>query len=310
MNCLLLGGGGFLGLNLGHALRALGHAVTIFDRPASVLRLQALGHPFAWIEGDFVNTVDVTRALRGMDAVFHLVSTTLPKTSNENPAYDIESNVVSTLHMLETARKSRVGMVLFASSGGTVYGIPREVPIRETHPTDPTCSYGIGKLAIEKYLHLYHELHGLEYRILRIANPYGEEQRTTGIQGAVAVFLARAMEGEPIRVWGDGSVVRDFLHVSDVSAAFVRALEHRGEDRLFNIGAGRGHSLNELLAAIEALLGRAVRREYTAQRDFDVPVNVLDITRAREKLGFEPRVGLPEGLERTMRWMLEQGKSR
>jgi UDP-glucose 4-epimerase len=215
--------------------------------------------------------------------------------------------VISTIHMLDAARRMKVKMVLFASSGGTVYGVPREVPIKESHPTEPTCSYGIGKLAIEKYLRLYHELHGLEYRILRIANPYGEEQRVTGAQGAVAVFLSRAVNDETIEVWGDGTVVRDFLHVSDVSDAFLKAMSYRGEHRLFNIGAGKGHSINELLAAIEALLRRPVRRDYLPMRQFDVPVNVLDITRARQALGFEPRTSLHQGLERTLQWLQGRG---
>jgi len=304
MKCLLLGGGGFLGLNLGNALCAQGHEVKIFDRPASILRLQGLGFGnFEWAEGDFANEKDVTDALQDSEIVFHLVSTTLPKSSNQNPAYDIESNVISTIHMLDAARQKNIKMVLFASSGGTVYGVPREVPIKESHPTEPTCSYGIGKLAIEKYLRLYHELYGLEYRILRIANPYGEEQRATGSQGAVAVFLSRALSDETIDIWGDGTVVRDFLHVADVSDAFLKAMNYRGECRLFNIGAGKGHSINELLAAIEALIRRPVRRNYLPMREFDVPVNVLDITRAKEILGFQPRTSLHQGLERTLYWL-------
>lgn len=304
MKCVLLGGGGFLGLNLGKALRADGHEVRIFDRAASILRLRSRGlHGFEWSEGDFANEKDVAQALRGCDAVFHLVSTTLPQSSNENPAYDIETNVVGTIHMLEAARRAQVAMVLFASSGGTVYGIPRSTPIAESHPTDPTCSYGIGKLMIEKYLRLYFELHGLEYRILRIANPYGEEQRPTGAQGAVAVFLFKALTGQPIEIWGDGTVVRDFLHVDDVSRAFVSSMKYRGPHRLFNIGAGRGHSINEILSEIEVVTGSTVARTYLPRRGFDVPVNVLDISLARANLSFEPKVSLREGLARTLLWI-------
>lgn len=304
MKCVLLGGGGFLGLNLGGALVAHGHEVKIFDRPASIIRLQGLGFErFHWAEGDFANEKDVMEALKGWDVVFHLVSTTLPKSSNQNPAYDIESNVISTIHMLDAARRGGIKMVLFASSGGTVYGRPIQVPIKETHPTDPTCSYGIGKLTIEKYLRLYHELYGLEYRILRIANPYGEGQRATGSQGAVAVFLSRALNDEAIEIWGDGTIVRDFLHVDDVTDAFLRAMNYRGECRLFNIGAGKGHSINELLAVIESVIRRPVLRKYSATREFDVPVNILDITLAQEILGFAPRISLHQGLERTLAWL-------
>lgn len=305
--CLLLGGAGFMGLNLAQAL-AGSSKVRIFDRPASILRLQQDGYEgFEWVEGDFSNAKDVHDAVQGCDAVFHLVSTTLPKSSNDNPAYDVESNVISTIHMLESARKCNVKMVLFSSSGGTVYGIPQDVPIKESHPTEPTCSYGIAKLAIEKYLRLYRDLYGLDYRILRIANPYGEHQRTTASQGAVAVFLSRALRGEPIEVWGDGSVVRDFLYVGDVCAAFLKAMRYRGDFRIFNIGAGSGHSINRLLDEIEAVAGRPIVRRHLAQRSFDVPVNVLDITRAREELGYEPTMALRDGLSRTVEWLRTAG---
>ncbi len=308
MKCLLLGGGGFLGLNLGNALSAQGHNVKIFDRPASILRLRGLGlRDFEWVEGDFANEKDVTDALQDSEVVFHLVSTTLPKSSNLNPAYDIESNVISTIHMLDAAQRKGIKMVLFASSGGTVYGVPREVPIKESHPTEPTCSYGIGKLAIEKYLRLYFELYGMEYRILRIANPYGEEQRPTGSQGAVAVFLSRALNYQVIEIWGDGTVVRDFLYVADVSQAFIKAMNYRGESRLFNIGAGMGHSINELLAEIETLVGRPAIRNYLPSRRFDVPTNVLDISRAQEILGFQPITSLHDGLARTLSWLQATG---
>lgn len=305
MKCLLLGGGGFLGLNLAGLLRSRGHEVRIFDRPAAILRARRLGFggELEWIEGDFANERDVDSGLRGAEAVFHLVSTTLPKSSNENPAYDIETNVIATIRMLEAARRHRVGKVLFSSSGGTIYGRPLEIPIRESHPTEPTCSYGIGKLAIEKYLHLYHQMHGLEFRILRVANPYGEGQNPEGSQGAVSVFLSRALNGAPIEIWGDGSVVRDFLHVADVSDAFVRAMDYDGAERVFNIGAGRGHSLKELVDAIEKLMGVPAKVAYLPTRGFDVPVNVLDISRARSELGFEPQVSLADGLARTRRWL-------
>jgi UDP-glucose 4-epimerase len=303
VKCLLFGGGGFLGLNAGQALAAQGHAVAIFDRPATVLRMREAHPGFEWIEGDFVNATEVAEAMRGREAVLHFVSTTLPKSSNDNPAYDLETNLVSTVRMLDAARDAGVRMVLFASSGGTVYGIPRQIPIPETHPTEPTCSYGIHKLAVEKYLALYRSLHGIDYRVLRISNPFGPLQRTDGRQGVVAVFMGRALRGEPIEIWGDGSVVRDFLHVSDVARAFVSAMEYAGAERVFNVGGGHGLSLNDLLALIESQVGRPVKRVYLPQRDFDVPSNVLDITRARSELGFEPRVPIARGLAQTLEWI-------
>ena len=306
MRCLVLGGGGFMGSHLSRALLEQGHAVKVFERP-NLKPAEALPHDKAleWLEGDFLNQEDVGQAVAGCEIIFHLISTTLPKSSNDNPIYDVESNLISTLHMLEAARKAGVRKVLFASSGGTVYGIPKEVPIEESHPTDPVCSYAISKLAIEKYLHFYHALHGLDYCVLRIGNPYGEGQRPNAAQGAVAVFLDKARHDEVIEVWGDGTVTRDYIYVGDVVQAFLKAMTYSGEHRLFNIGAGEGRSLNELIGAIELLLGRPVARKYTPSRAFDVPVNVLDISLARKLLGWQPQTPFQEGLALTRDWMVK-----
>ena len=189
---------------------------------------------------------------------------------------------------------------MFASSGGTVYGAPRIVPVPETHPTQPLCSYGIHKLAIEQYLHLYHVLHGLAYCVLRLANPFGERQRSDASQGAVAVFLDLALRGEEVTVWGDGSAVRDYIYVGDVARAFCLAAAHDSPAAVFNIGSGQGHSVNELLAEIGELLGQRVSRRYVQGRAFDVPVNVLDTTLAAQTLGWTPQASFRAGLERTL----------
>jgi UDP-glucose 4-epimerase len=184
-----------------------------------------------------------------------------------------------------------------------VYGIPRVLPIPELHETIPVCSYGIHKLTIERYLDLYHRLHGLEYCVLRMSNPFGERQRPDGAQGAVAVFLDRALRGERVEVWGDGSVIRDYIYVQDVARAFCQAIAYSGDPRIFNIGSGRGVSLNDLLAAIESLLGRPVTRHYLPGRPFDVPVNVLDISQAETHLDWRPEFPFHEGLRRTLEWL-------
>jgi UDP-glucose 4-epimerase len=304
VSCLVLGGGGFIGSHLAEALLSAGHRVRLFERP----HLMSLAAPSAQgkvetVTGDFLNRGDLEHALRGIEAVFHLVSTTLPGPSNDNPAYDIETNLVGTLRLLELCRAQRVRKVIFSSSGGTIYGVPASVPIPESHPTNPLCSYGIHKLAVEKYLQLYHALHGLDYCILRPSNPYGERQRTDVAQGAVAVFLERALRGEPIEIWGDGSVVRDYLYVGDVADAFARALSYEGAQRVFNIGSGTGTTLKDLVEKIGALLGRKLAVDYRPARRVDVPINVLDSSAAARLLDWRPRTSLAQGLQRTCDWM-------
>jgi UDP-glucose 4-epimerase len=301
---MVLGGGGFLGSHLVDALLAAGHSVVVLDRP-NLRHFRRFGpeERVTWLSGDALSPPDWIDAARGADVIYHLVSTTLPRSSNDDPSYDVESNLVRTIRMLDFLRDAQVGRVVFASSGGTVYGAPTRTPIRESDATSPLSSYGIVKLAVEKYLELYRVLHGLEYRALRISNPYGERQRPSGSQGAVTVFLDRARRRQPIEIWGDGSVVRDYLHVSDVAKALLLAGESDAAPRVLNIGSGQGVSLNDLIAYIERLLGRPVERAYGAGRPFDVPRSVLDIDLARRSLGWEPIVSLESGLSRTLSWL-------
>ena len=302
--CLVLGGAGFIGSHLAEALARQGRRVRIFDRP-HVDRLtlfpSALG--FEVFTGDFLNPQALAPALEGAELVFHLVSTTLPKNSNDHPVYDVESNVLGSLRLIELCRSRGVRKLIFVSSGGTVYGVPRATPIAEDHATDPISSYGIHKLMVEKYLALAHRLHGLDYCVVRPGNLYGPRQRLDTAQGAVAVFLDSALRGEPIHIWGDGSVVRDYVYIADAVDAMLKAAAFHGAPRVFNIGSGKGTSLNELVGEIGSLLGRPVRVEHTASRPVDVPVNVLDSSLAARHLGWRASTPLGEGLRRTCEWL-------
>ena len=305
MKCLVLGGGGFLGSHLACALLEQGEKVRVFDR-STQNRHPAQG--VEWKEGDFSNSQEVQSALEGCEVVYHLISTTIPKNSNEDPVYDVESNVAGTVRMLGQACKAGVRKVVFVSSGGTVYGVPQTIPIPETHLNQPTCSYGIGKLMIEKYLHLFRELYGLDYCVLRMANPFGPRQNVCGAQGAVTVFLHKAIHDEGIEIWGDGSVVRDFLYVSDGVAALLKAATCKSDVPVFNIGSGEGKSLNQVIKAIENLLDRPIKKRYSAARAFDVPSNVLDISRAATELSWKPQVRFEDGLRMTWEWLSQQAR--
>ena len=304
MKCLVLGGGGFIGSHIVDALLASGHEVRILERPrVPKPRHYAPEERVEWVEGDFQSASDVEAVVRGMEIVIHLVSTTLPKSSNDDPLFDVETNLLPTLRLLSFARDANVRRIVFISSGGTVYGIPEQDPIAEEHPTDPKVSYGIVKLAIEKYLGMHRHLYDLDYVVFRVSNPYGERQRPDITQGAVAVFAERALRGEPIEIWGDGKIVRDYVYVRDVADAFGRALTYSGEPRIFNIGSGKGYALSEIVAKLETLLGRPIQRRYLSGRKFDVRSNVLDIRRAREYLGWSPQISLEDGLRRTLDWL-------
>lgn len=304
MKALVIGGNGFIGTSLVDELLTQGHQVRVFDRYPS--RYCEPNSQVEYVVGDMGNHGEMEAAVKGVDWVFHLAYTTLPQTSNDDPLYDIRSNVVDTVQLLEECRNSSVRKVVFVSSGGTVYGVPQCSPIKEEHPTDPHCSYGITKLTIEKYLQLYHHLYGLEYVIARTSNPYGIRQNPNAKQGAVGVFLGNVASGKPITIWGDGEVVRDYIYISDTAKALVRAAEYEpklGQHRLFNIGAGSGVSLNQLVEEIRQVVDKPVEVRYTPARAVDVPANVLDISRARRELNWQPEVSLKEGLTRSWKWV-------
>ncbi len=307
MKLTVFGGGGFIGSAISDRLLEDGHALRIVERPrVAPYRNFKAGEVVEWVTGDFSSTYDVANAIEGVDGVFHLISTTLPKNSNDDPIYDVQSNLVATLQLLNAMVAGNVRRIVFISSGGTVYGAPKYLPVDENHPTEPQVSYGITKLAIEKYLLMYGRLYGIRPTILRVANPYGERQRVETAQGAVGVFVQRALRGLPIEIWGDGSITRDYLHVSDVAYASAKAIAYTGEQSVFNIGSGSGTSLNQLIDLIQGVLGFPVVREYMNARSFDVPISVLCNDLAKRELGWTPKVGIEDGIARTARWLREE----
>lgn len=308
-NAVVLGGAGFLGSHLTEALVAEGTRVRVLDRPnADLHNLEEIAGGWDFVGGDFTNPSDLESVLAPGAPVYHLVSTTIPASSNQNPEYDVETNLVASIRLLELCRRIGTGPVIFVSSGGTVYGRPETLPVTETHPTEPRVSYGVVKLAIEKYLALYHHLHGLPYRIIRLANPYGPRQDPAGAQGAATVFLGRVLRDEPITLWGDGEVIRDYVYVTDAVTGMIAAAGSGRETGLYNIGSGQGTSLNQLIDTIGRVTGREVRVDRRPARPFDVPANTLDIGRALAELGWRPQVTLAGGLERTWAWLREQAE--
>jgi UDP-glucose 4-epimerase len=304
---VVLGGCGFLGSHLCRDLVRNGHPVRVFDKPREGRRRveETLGG-VELVEGDFASEGDVLGALRGADTVFHLVHTTVPGSSMERPAYDVESNVAASVRWLSRLGETGVRRIIFVSSGGTVYGVPQSELIDERHPTDPICSYGITKLALEKYVAMYATLAGADYRILRPSNVYGEGQRLRNGQGVIGVLAERALRGEPLEVWGTGESLRDYLYVSDFVDAARRLSSYTGPRRVFNVSSGEGRSVLDIIEVLGRRLGGLPEVEHVPSRDFDVPVNVLDSSLLRGEVGWEPSVGLEEGVERVVRWLRDE----
>ncbi len=298
---LVIGGTGFIGEHLVRALVARDVPSRVMARGHS--RVPRFGPAVDVIVGDVGNKGQLAHAIDGVSTVYHLASSTVPASSAADPGFDMETNVVAALPLLELCAARRIRLV-FMSSGGTVYGVPETLPIPETHSTWPISTHGVGKVAVEKLLFAFGHTLGLDYRILRLSNVYGEGQDPRTGMGAVPAFLEKVLARRPIELWGDGSQRRDFVYVGDVVDAILgMGSLDSPRWRLLNVGSGTATSILELCELIFDVTGQRTEVTVLPGRAFDVPVNVLDIQRAREALGFSPSVTLEEGIRRTWMWL-------
>lgn len=295
MKILVLGGSGFLGRHIVNRMLDEGHQVRVLDRQADKLGLAEV----ETVNADFSDTMILSEALVGVDKVVHLISTSVPSTSNKAPVSDIQGNLINTLNLLDAMRESELRDIVYFSSGGTVYGHPETVPIKETHGNNPICSYGVVKLAIEKYLYMYSELYGFNTVVLRPSNPFGPGQTHTGVQGFIGTCIAAALSDSPLTIWGDGSVKRDYIFAEDVAEATISALYSKRSD-IFNISSGEGISLNEIIELVQQETGKSITVNYQAKRDFDIPEIILDNEKARRVLRWKPATGFKLGLSLTI----------
>lgn len=301
--CIIYGGGGFIGSHIAEDLLKNNFDVTIFDKiHSSRNNIEHILRKIKFIEGDFTNEADIHKSLRGTDYVIHLVSSTRPGDSNLNPVYDVESNVASSIRLFEECVKHKIKKVIFISSGGTIYGNPVKLPIKESHPTNPTSSYGITKLMIEKYLELYHLNHGLNYTILRFSNPFGERQNPLLGQGLIGSLLYKIKHHKAVEIWGDGSIVRDYFYIKDGARAVTSALKINSKEKIFNISSGHGLSVNQILDKFRKVLNLDFDVKYKPSRKFDVKKNILDSSLASKILKWKLKADFDKALKSTWRY--------
>ena len=300
MNILVLGGCGFIGSHLVDRLLAAGQSLRVLDRGPERFRPPLAGIDYVF--GDFGDNSVLIEALADIDVVLHLVSATLPGTAALDPEGDVARNLMPTIGLLETMRKLRIPKLVYLSSGGTVYGIPETVPTPEDHSLRPMNSYGIVKVAIENYIRMYGANEGMATTIIRPSNAFGPRQGHMGIQGVVATFLQRLRLGEPLQVWGDGTVVRDYIYIADLADLVARAVLSP-QTGVYNAGSGIGLSIKEVISTLEGITGRTAQVDYRAVRAVDVPRSVLDISRALKDLGWEPRTPFAEGVKLHWGWI-------
>jgi UDP-glucose 4-epimerase len=293
MHIVVVGGNGFIGSHFVKDAAQRGHKITVVGRNQKPAFQH--GEPYAFVPGGIDALAQDPSLIEASDVICHMASTTIPATATANPVEDIQQNLEPLVALLEAMRRTGKRRLLYISSGGAVYGHPKTTPITECHPTDPISAYGVQKLAAEKYLQLYEHLYGFRVTILRPANPYGPGQQGAGRIGVVNTFVDLARSGNIATIWGDGSTVRDFVHVTDLSRCLTAALENDVVGT-FNCGGGQGVSIRQLIEIVERQFGRELAKAYLPARLFDPPEVILDISKAERELGWRPSITLDEGI--------------
>ena len=307
MKAFITGGAGFIGSTLADRLLADGWSVDVADdlssgTLANLADARSVGdRRFSFHRIDIRN-VAITELIesRKPDVVFHLAAQADVRVSVAKPQFDAEVNLIGALNVFQGALAAKVKKVVFASSGGTIYGSPTQIPTPETHPQRPESPYGVAKKAGGDYLHYYHQIHGLDYAATAFANVYGPRQDPHGEAGVVAIFTGLFLERRRPTIFGSGDQTRDFVYVDDVVDALARAAE-RG-DGIINIGTGDETSVNDLYASMSRATGYTGPPNYAAARAGELDRSALAIDRAGTELGWKPFTSLDEGVSRTIEW--------
>jgi UDP-glucose 4-epimerase len=308
LRVLVTGGAGFIGAGLVERLLVEGEEVDVID-DLSTGSLGNLGAARAQASGRLsFHRLDIRHpglaelvAQRRPEMIFHLAAQADVRVSVENPVFDAEINVLGSLHLCQAAVAAGTRKILFAGSGGTLYGLPDALPVGESHSRRPVSPYGVAKKAVGDYLHYYREIHGLDYTVLALANVYGPRQDPHGEAGVVAIFAGKLLAGETPMIFGDGNQTRDFVFVDDVVDAFARA-RYGGSGLLANVGTGSETTVNDLFATMARLTGFTKPPVYAPARPGELARSALDPTLVGAELGWKPLHTLEQGLDRTLAW--------
>ena len=302
MRILVTGGAGFIGSHVADRFVEAGHEVGVFDDLSSGFR--EFVHPKArFFEGDLADAAAVERCVAEFrpQVVDHHAAQIDVRKSVSDPVGDARVNVLGSIGLLQACTRHGVRKLLYASTGGAIYGEGRQLPATEEHPVNPEAPYGASKHAVEHYLYLWKLLHGLDYTVLRYPNVYGPRQNPHGEAGVNAIFIGLMLEGKRPRIFGDGNAVRDYLYVSDVAEANVLALDRAGGE-ILNLGTGVGTSVNDIVRELRSLLDFREDAFHDPPRPGEIQRIYLDAARARRALGWAPTVEFREGLRRTVEW--------
>lgn len=306
VNIVILGAAGFIGTNLLIALaQKSDNKILAVDKNLDFFsHLKNFKFNNVCFEtSSFEVDSNFDQLISGADVVYHLISSTVPTTSNQHISQELQTNIILSSNLFDACVRQNVGKVVFISSGGTVYGKEHNCPLDEETPTNPITAYGLQKITIEKMLYLYRYLYNLDYRVIRLANPYGPYQRPNGILGVVTTFVYKALMQEPIKIYGDGSVVRDFIFIDDAIRAIHKIVDGNEIFRTYNVGCGYGTSVLQIVDYVRKTLNIDLQVDFQDARKVDVPVNYLDIHRYETAFGALNPTSLEEGIKKTASFM-------
>lgn len=300
MRVLIIGGTGYIGTNLSLYLQGKGFDVVRASRGSVSYSTTDREPKVQNVVVDLNQKDSYTEYLMSSDIIVYLAGAALPSDVDSEPQH-ISENLLPFVNLLKANAAQSNLPVIFSSSGGTVYGTPITLPISESHSTLPSSSYGVLKLTMENYLEYFSQSHGLRYVSLRIANPYGGIGHTKANQGLINVSMKKILSHQPITIWGDGSVIRDYIYMDDLVSAFLAAINYKGKLKKFNIGTGTGHSVIEIVKEIEAATNIKPSVLYDMNHYFGVGSNILDISLAKNELFWFPEFSLSEGIKMAVR---------
>ena len=310
MRVLVTGGAGFIGSALVDQLVRSGDQVLVIDNfsTGSEKNLEDAKNASAEdlvVENCDIRNPETTKLIADYkpSVIFHLAAQVDVRASVEDPLTDLETNLVGLIRVLEGGRRAKTRKIIFASSGGTIYGEPeaKQLPLNEDTPWSPLSPYGVSKLAGGLYINTYSSLHGLEGTTLALANVYGPRQDPHGEAGVVAIFAGKLLEGEPCTIYGTGTQTRDFVYVEDVASAFMASIE-KGDGKLLNIGTGTETSIQHLYKEMALAVGIDSAPERGTERSGEIERSSLDPSLAEKILGWKPKTSLRDGIHSTLKW--------
>ena len=296
----VFGANGFIGRNIVSRLIASKRPAIAFGRSFPPDYEAIVGGSIEKRVIDFADVLATHAALQDLTSVIHLINSSSPAVGNSRVAADLAANVLPSVNFIESCLLTGVSRFVFVSSGGTVYGEPRFLPIDESHPTVPINSYGLTKLVLEQYLAMLSRESAMSTIVLRVANPFGPGQTLKKGQGLIASILKSHSLDLPITLYGDGSVLRDYLYIDDLCDALVAALDCPAMHETINIGSGIGRSVLDVLAAAEVALGDRVAVQFATSRATDTKANILDCGKAAALLGWTPKTDFGEAMRLTV----------